>query len=190
MKQKQKPVTKRLIKKYFGKNSKVYGLAGHYRVTTPMGGEVSITPDKMKLVYGGDDVHRAMTLLIGECWGHAKVSGSREYVLASVAHGEAWGVNIQPDFRSKGATFARWFMAVVVFVIGSLFVPDQPGSDTSGTIDAFIVLSLSVLVFFLMKRKARQEEQRKLETGGFTYPRQAHGAEYADDDELRKGGLI
>src|SRR6185437_5085475 len=113
MKRKHKPVTKALIRQFFGNDAKVHGFAGRYRVTTPTGGEVSITPGKMKLIYGGDDVYRAMTLLIGECWGHGKASGSREYLLASVAHGEAWGVNIQPNFRSKGATFARWFVALM-----------------------------------------------------------------------------
>jgi hypothetical protein len=110
-------------------------------------------------------------------------------MLASVAHGEAWGVNIQPDFRDKGATFARWFVAVLVFFIGCMMLPEnaRSGSDDWAVLP---VLLLSVLVFFLMKRKARREEQRKLETGGFTFPRQAHGAEYADDEQLRKGGLI
>jgi hypothetical protein len=184
MKRKRKPITRALIQKYFGKDAKVFGFAGHYRVTTPTGGEVTITSDKMKLVYGGDDVHRAMTLLIGECWGYGKASGSREYMLASVAHGEAWGVNIQPDFRNRGATFARWFMAVLVFCIAANLVPDE------SPVSIAAVWLAAVGVFFLMKRKARREEQRKLETGGFTFPRQAHGAEYADDEHLHKGGLI
>lgn len=185
MKRKSKPITKELIRKYFGKNAKVYGFGGRYRVTTPTGGVVTITQNEVKVLYGGDDVYRAQTLLIGECWGSGKVHGSREYMLASIAHGEAEGVNIQPDFRDSGATVSRWFFALLVFVIGCMIAPNNMSAA-----GAVLVLLAPVVVFFLMKRVARREEQRKLETGGFTYPRQPHGAEYANDDDLRKGGLI
>ena len=51
---------------------------------------------------------------------------------------------------------------------------------------------LAGAVFVLMRRAAKREEQHKLVTGGFHYPRGASGAGFADedDDELRKGGLI
>jgi hypothetical protein len=192
MKHKNKPITKELIKKYFGKNAKVHGFAGHYRVTTPTGGKVTITQSEVKLIYGGDDVYRAMTLLMGECWGSGKVRGSREFMLAFVAHGEASGVNIQPDFRDSGATFARWVVAMLLFVVGCMVADGMNAANndtTAGGAILFVLLG-PFLVFSLMKRAARREEQRKLETGGFTYPRQAQGAEYANDDDLRKGGLI
>jgi hypothetical protein len=185
MKRKNKPVTKNMLRKYFGKDATIRGFWGDYRVTTPMGGKVVITPDKIKLVYGGDDVYRAVLLLIGECWGSAKAGpGSREFMLASVAHGEAWGVNIQPNFRDRWATFARWCAAIVVFWIGCMM-----GADDSAA-GAWLALAAAVAVFWLMKLKARAEEQRKLETGGFHFPRQHGGADYADDDECRKGGLM
>jgi hypothetical protein len=185
MKRKHKPVTKELIRHYFGRDAKIHGFAGHYRVTTPMGGEVSISPDKIKLIYGGDDVYRAVVLLIGHCWGSAKAGqGSREFMLASIAHGEAWGVNIQPDFSDEGSGLARWCVAFLVYIIGCAMLPKH-----SSDMGPFMVLLLAVAVFFVMGG-SRKKEQRKLETSGFIYPRQAHGAEYADDEQLRKGGLI
>jgi hypothetical protein len=182
MKRKHKPITKDLIKKHFGKDAKVHGFCGHYRVTTP-GGEVTIRPNKINLVYGGDDIYRAIALLAGECWGGARAGqGSREFMLGLIAHGDAWGVNVQPDFRDRGAAFARWFVAIALFCLVCMIVPNDIG--------AVLALPLPLLVFWLMKRKARREEQRKIEAGGFHYPRAAQGAGYADEDQLRRGGLI
>ena len=182
----KKPVTKDLIRKYFGKNAKITGFCGHYCVKTAAGGEVEISDRKVKLVYGGDDVYRSMTLLIGACWETARAGhGSREFMLGAVAHGEAWGVNIQPDFRNRWAAFGRICVAVFVFFIGIQMLPEH----ADGT-DLLIVLLLPPVTFWLMKRSAKREEQRRLETSGFIFPQQARGAEYADDDQLRKGGLI
>lgn len=185
MKRERKPVTKELIRKHFGKDAKVSSFGGRYRVKTSTGAEVVISAKKMKLIYGGDDAYRAMTLLMGECWGSGKVHGSREFMLAAVAHGEAWGVNIQPNFRNRGATFVRWCAATFVFAIGCMLLPDR-----GEYLDVLGVFLVCALVFRLMKCVARRDEQRKLETSGFIYPRQVHGAEYADDEQLREGGLI
>ncbi len=191
MRRKEKPITRALVRKYFGKDAKIYGFDGWYRVTTPGGGLVRIGPgDRARLVYGGDDVYRALILLAGECWGGVKAggNGSREFLLGAIAHGEALGVNVQPDFRDWKATLARWVVATLVCLfVCAVLGPDQPG-DAHGVIG----LLVAGAVFFLMKRKARREEQYKLETGGFHYPRGTSGASFADEDEdeLRKGGLI
>jgi len=189
MTRKRKPFTRALVKKHFGKHAKVHGFAGRYRITTDTGGEVVITPDKLRVIFGGEDVYRASVMLVGECWGTAKAAGTREFMLASVAHGEAWGVNVRPDFRDWKATLARWCLSILVFFVGCSMLP---GDARQGPDDwaMFLVLILSVLVFFLMKRKARHEEQRKLELGGFIYPRQAQGADFANDDDLKQGGLF
>jgi hypothetical protein len=184
---KRKPITRALIKKYFGKDARIVGFGGHYRVTTPNGGEVIISQKKIKLIFGGEDIYRAMILLEGECWGSVKAGhGSREFMLASIAHGEALGVDVQPDFEDKEATFSRWFGAVFVLVITFVMILPHEGDALA----AMGALLAAVLVFNLMKRDARRKEQRKLETSGFLFPRQTTGAEYATEEELRKGGLI
>jgi hypothetical protein len=189
MRRKEKPITRALIRKYFGKNASIWDFGGWYRVTTPGGGLVRIGPgERARLVYGGDEVYRALMGLLGECWGVVKAGGlgSREVLLGAIAHGEALGVNVQPDFRDRWATFARWCVALGIIVASIAMKLDT--TDTG----AFLTLLVAVAVFFLMKRKARREEQYKLETGGFHYPRGTTGASFADEDEdeLRKGGLI
>jgi hypothetical protein len=183
------PITEQLIRKYFGKHANVNGCAGCYRVTTPMGGKVVITPNKMRLSYGGDATYSAMTQLAGEVHNNWKARGSREFMLAAIAHGEAWGVNIQPDFSDRWATFKRWCVAIALFWVGCIMLPDRSGHGGDVRIFAVFLLAVACL-FWWMKRKARREEQRKIEAGGFHYPRQATGATFADEDELRKGGLI
>jgi hypothetical protein len=191
MRRKEKPITRALIRKHFGKEARIWDFGVWYRVTTPGGGLVRIGPgERARLVYGGDEVYRALLGLAGECWGVVKAggNGSREFLLGAIAHGEALGVNVQPDFRDWRATLARWVVAALAFLfICAILGPDQPGNR-----HGVLALLLAAVVFFLMKRKARQEEQHKLETGGFHYPRSANGgvADYADEDDLRKGGLI
>lgn len=184
---KRKPITRALIKKYFGKDARIIGFDGCYRVTTRTGGEVLISQKKIKLIFGGEDIYRAMILLQGECWGSVKAGhGSREFMLACIAHGEALGVDVQPDFEDKGATFGRWCVAVFVLVI--TYVMTQPGAGDA--LAAMGALLAAALAFNMMKRDARRKEQRKLETSGFVFPRQTNGAEYATEEELRKGGLL
>lgn len=196
MRRKEKPVTRALIRKYFGKEARIWDFGAWYRVTTPGGGLVTIGPgERARLVYGGDEVYRALIGLLGECWGVVKAggNGSREFLLGAIAHGEALGVNVQPDFRDWKATLARWVVAVLVyFIVFAMLVPDGPVSDRRGNMPAMIGLVSAAVVFFLMKRQARRREQHKLVTGGFHYPRGANAspAEYANEEELRKAGLI
>jgi hypothetical protein len=108
-------------------------------------------------------------------------------MLAAIAHGEAWGVSIQPDFTDWRATFIRWCVAICLLLIGCLTLPDQRGGD----LRVSAIFPVATFVSFCwLKRKAQHEEQRKIEAGGFTYPRQTTGATYADDDECRKGGVL
>jgi hypothetical protein len=184
---KRKPITKALIKKYFGKDARVQGFSGHYRVTTPSGGEVLISQKYIKTIFGGEDIYRAVVLLAGECWGGMRAGqGSREFMLASIAHGEALGVDVRPDFEDRGATFSRWCGAVFVLAVSYAMILPHEGRALA----VMGALLAAVLVFNLMKRDARRKEQRKLETSGFLFPRQTTGAEYATEEQLRKGGLL
>jgi hypothetical protein len=164
----EKPVTRAVLKKYFGKDARIFGLEGCYRVATRNGGLVRIGPGerRWKLVKGGEDVHQALVLLAGECWGSLKVRGSREYVRGMIDHGEACGINVQRDFTDRRATFARWCVALLVFCIGATVVEDIRGPEAevhSANWAAWIPLVLSLVVFSVMKRLARREELRKLE---------------------------
>jgi hypothetical protein len=186
--QKPRPITKGLIRKHFGEHAKIHGLAGCFRVNTPTGGEIVVTPNKMLLGCGGDDTYRAMTMLAGDVGGDWKARGSLEYMLASIAHGEASGVFIQPDFTDRLATFVRWCVLIDVSWIGCMILPDSSGDGD--LVSALVVFLVGGAAFWWMRRKARREEQRRTENGGFHFPRETTGAKYADDDECRKGGLI
>jgi hypothetical protein len=186
---KNKPVTRQVLENYFGQNASISDLAGWFEVTTIMGGKVKVSPGKITLTYGGDDVYRAVSLLIGECWAGAKVRGSREAILTAVAHSEAWGIrNIQPDVRSPWAVAWRWLVAVSIVVIGFKRYVEGTAHDHDGTF--LVIIFAAMLVFRCMAFFAKRKEQRKRETGGFTAPQQTHGAAFADEESLRKAGLI
>ena len=188
MKRRTKPITRVVIKKYFGKDAKVYGFGGHYRVVTASGGEVSINQKKINTIYGGEDVYRAVVLLAGECWGGLEVKGgSREFILASMAHGEALGVNVQPNFEERGETFSRWCAALLVLVVTYPMLLSHTCKPATAALGALLA---AMATFVSMRRTAKRKAQRKLETSGFLYPRQTTGAGYADEEQLRKGGLI
>jgi LPXTG-motif cell wall-anchored protein len=188
MKRRTKPITRVVIKKYFGKDAKVYGFGGHYRVVTPSGGEVSISQKKINTIYGGEDVYRAVVLLAGECWGGLELKGgSRESMLASMAHGEALGVNVQPNFEERREVVARWFSALLALIVSYVTLLPHTGDPATAALGAMLA---AMAIFVSMRRKAKRKAQRKLETSGFLYPRQTTGAGYADEEQLRKGGLI
>src|SRR5271165_6878580 len=94
---------KDLIKRHFGSDAKVRGWGGNYRVKTPRGGEVRITPNGIEVIVGGHDIYRACTLLVRDKWGSATIRGSREAMLGAVAHGEVLGVDIRADHRNPRA---------------------------------------------------------------------------------------
>lgn len=181
---KSKPVNRDLIRTYFGKGAKISGFGGHYRVTTPTGGEVLIKPNKIDLVFGGDDVYRAVTLLSREMWGSAAVRGSREFVLGMMAHGEANDVNVRADHSSRAAPFKRAFVFVCVVIAGLML-----GGARDGSVLVFTLL-VAVAIWMAMKRSAKREEQRKAEQLGFHYPRVQGNAGAASDDELERKGWV
>jgi hypothetical protein len=188
MKRKRKPITRAVIKRHFGQDAKVYGFAGHYRVVTTSGGEVSFSQRKVKTIYGGEDVYRAVVLLAGECWGGLKVSGeNREFILASMAHGEALGVPVRPNFEERGEVVGRWFGALLALIVAYGTLLSHTGDPLIAVLGAGLA---AMAVFMSMRRNSKRKAQRKLETSGFLYPRQTTGAGYADEEQLRKGGLI
>ena len=146
-----------------------------------------ISPKGMKLVFGGDDVYRACTLLAGDRWGTAKVrGGSREFILGMMAHGEASGVAVRVDHSSRFATFMRRMVFLVL--------------DRCGPGDGFLagwrsppVPSPSAwrsCLWWLMKRSAKRKEQHKAEQLGFHYPRVHGTAGAASHDDLERKGWV
>lgn len=180
MKHAKKPITRELVKKYFGEDATVIGFTNHFRVTTPGGGEVIITPHIIRRIYGGHNIYRAIVLLAGECWNGGHAWGCDEFVAAAVAHGEAWGVDIEPSCESSGATFVRWVVAIAI-VYGGCSAGDQY---------AIPALFIAFLVVVAMKRNTRSEQQQRLDERGFTMPKQTSGARFATDEDLKKGRVI
>jgi hypothetical protein len=179
----KKRVTRELIREYFGRNARIRGFGGHYRVKTPTGGEVVVRPNKIKLIFGGEDTYKAVVLLSGYLWGHGVAKGSREFMMGAVAHGEACGVNVRADHSDGWAVVRRIAAAIVLLLLGLVW-----GARSDNPMMIATVLAI-VCVWFVMKRKARREEQRRAEAMGFHYPR-VHGAEFADEEDLEKGGLL
>jgi hypothetical protein len=180
---KPKRVTRVLLEQLFN-GAHITGGAGHFRVTTPHGA-VTISHDKINLRFGGADLYQGAVLLVRECWGAALVRGSREAMLACVAHGEALDADIQADMRSRWALAWRWFVAASVVYMGFRIWP-QSENDPAGL--AIIVAAL--LIFSLLKFMAKRTEQKKREKGGYLYPRQCRGTGEADEKALREAGLI
>jgi len=178
--------------KCFEKNSTVFGAFGLYCANTASGGLVVITPNKLRLIYGADDAYEGMLTVAGILRTYWRAHGSREFLLSCTAHAEASGVRVLPDFRNRKAALKRWLIALGLGVLGCVMLPNETGEgdmDFQGGMYAFLFFLLTArLVFLWMKHRARQEEQRELETSGFTFPRETQGASFADEDDL--GGLL
>jgi hypothetical protein len=192
--EKRKALTRDLVRKSFEKNSAVFGAFGLYCAKTASGGLVVITPNKLRLIYGADDAYESMVSLAGMLTPYWRAHGSREFLLSCTAHAEALGVRVLPDFRNRKAALKRWLIALGIGLLGCLMLPNETGQGDNafqGGMDAFLFFLLTARVVFLwMKHRARREEQRELETSGFTFPRETQGASFADEDDLREGGLL
>jgi hypothetical protein len=65
-----------------------------------------------------------------------------------------------------------------------------PAKTHAGDGSGLLIALAAVIAFFCLRWLAKKKEQRKLETGGYTYPQQSHGAAFADEEAVRKGGLL
>jgi hypothetical protein len=181
-----KRITKEMIRGYFGSSARIRATGfGVWRVTTPTGGEVIITQQKIRFISGGDDVYQACTLLIGEAWGSCTAGpGSREFMLGMAAHGEAWGVPVRPDYTKPGAGAKRFLVAFLI-VIAALKIGIAQTDE-----GMFLTLVFAAIVCFAMRSSSRQQARKEAEQMGFHYPRvhgQGRGA--AREDAARKGRL-
>jgi hypothetical protein len=177
-----KPVTKDLIKKHFGKRVRVRSrwFSDGYKVRTWEGAEVLISDDEIQVLMGGDEIRRGVTLLAHEMWGSIVAYGSREEIMSWVAHGEAWGVPVRPGI--KRGWF--WRLVLTVFAMDGLFT--MFFGDGSG----FSVVLAALAILWLMKRSARKEEQRLAAEIGFHFPRTQGNAGAADDEDLEREGWL
>ena len=183
IKGRKKRASRELVRECFGNKASITGFGGHYRVKTPTGGHVVIEPTRITFLFGGDDTYKAGILLSGKLWGHGVARGSREFMMGAVAHGDAWGVNVRADHSDRWAVLQRTAGCFLILLLGLAW---GARSDNAGMI---ATVAAMVCFWFLMKRRATAEEQRRAEAMGFHYPR-VHGARFADDEDLEDGGLL
>jgi len=105
-------------------------------------------------------------------------------MLGAVAHGEAWGVPIRPDYTKRGAG-ARRFLVAFFIVIGAVKL------GIAQTDEGMIVaLAVAFAVYLAMRHAAKQTAQMQAEQMGYHYPRihgPARGA--SRENAARKGWL-
>lgn len=182
MGRRRKPVTKDLIRKYFGRGVRVRTrwFADGYKVLTETGGEVLISDDEMTIRSGGEDVYHALTLLGDELWGKITAYGPRESVMAWVAHGEALGVNVRPGIK-RG-----WFWRFIMTTLSLTSAANMVFGDGRG----LSVLLFSLLILWLMRRSAKRREREFAEEIGYHFPRVHGRAGAAANEDLEREGWL
>jgi hypothetical protein len=181
---KRKRITKELIRGYFGEDAEISWVCP-WRVKTITGGEVVISQREIKVIFGTEDAYRAVTLLMGECWGAGVAGrGSNEFMLASVMHGEAAGVPIRADYRNKNA---GWLQVAMFFLI--LFVGGVMGAAHNSSALFFTVLAALVIVA-AMSESSKREARKKHEQMGFPYPRVYGSAGAARREDAKRRGWL
>ena len=183
----RKRITAKMIRRHFGREAEIEEkLFGGFRVTTPTGGDLEIDQTIVKPHAGGEDVYRAMIGLCAEAWNDMVVSGPHEHVIASMAHGEAAGVNVLPAVEGSGGCL-RFFVATLVF----LFVF---GLCIAAGIHEFLALIIAGAVSYLASKRVRKVQSRNALRRGqpyrFQYP-SVHGdeREASREDAKRKEWL-
>ncbi len=180
MKRVLKPITPEMIRACFGPRAEVSKFLGRYKVTTQDGGVLKIWQREIRTVHTSRDAYAGCARLVGAAWGGGKVKGPPDFMLASLAYGEAEGVNVR--VRERG-TAARGIVAALIVVIGSNLLDNSyHGPLISGVI--------AVLVWLLMKRAAKLQAERETEQMSFPFPRTGGDAKEPSDEDLKQGGWM
>ena len=177
-------ITRKLVRRYFGSDARIWGVWGSYRVTTPTGGKVVVRPNDITLVTGGDDIYKAFVRLCGAAWGEVTVKGSREFMMGALAHGEAWGVNVRADFRDSKASFRQ--LVMFIFVVGLGLLLGAGNSDAA----LLATFAIAAFIWLLMRRQEKRREQQRAEAMGFHYPRVHGSAGAVSHDDAKDQGWV
>jgi hypothetical protein len=117
-----------VIRKYFGPYAMIEKRwSGWIRVTISGGWQVAFKPGEgLSDIIGGAEMYRAALLMSDELWGCAKVSGSHEQILASIAHGKELGVRVLPVVEQEPSAPIAFAFGALVFcftlLIGMFFL--------------------------------------------------------------------
>jgi hypothetical protein len=182
-KRKRKKITRELVRAVFGDDAKISWFYP-WRVKTLTGGEVVISQRNIKTITGTEDTHRAVALLVRECWGKATSNGSPEFVLAQVMHGEAAGVPIRADYTNKNAGVLQ--LAVFVLI---LFAGGMLGAADNSSALLFTLLA-AVAVAAAMAESEKRKARKKHEQMSFPYPRVYGSAGAARREDAKRRGWL
>jgi hypothetical protein len=183
----RKPITKKMICRRFGDDTKIQTkFFGGHNITTPTGGDVDIDDDGFRIHCGGEDVYRAIVLLGSDAWGHLTVYGSNDHVMATMAHGEALGVKVTPIVKEGGAGCLRFFLATLVFFICLGMTARAGGSEGAFLLSLLVAWGVSRL----LRKREERAERRRGQRYRYAYPR-IHGEnrEASREDASREGWL-
>ncbi|MGH9444126.1 MAG: hypothetical protein ACRD3O_00025 [Terriglobia bacterium] len=182
-KRKRKKITREMVRAVFGDDAQI-GWFYPWRVKTLTGGEVVISQRNIQTITGTEDTHRAVMLLVAECWGKCVSYGSPEFVLAQVMHGEAAGVPIRADYRNKnGGGLPVAVFVVILFVGWAMGAANNPGALVLTVIVAFVVAAA-------MSQSEKQKARKKHEQMSFPYPRVYGSAGPARREDLKRRGWL
>ncbi len=182
-KRKRKRITKELVRAVFGDDAQISWFYP-WRVKTLSGGEVVISQRQIKTIYGTEDTHRAVALLIGECWGSGVSRGSNEFMLAQVMHGQAADVPIRADYGAKHAGLWRAVVFFVILCLGWIM-----GAAHSGA-GLLLTLLTDAVIVAAMAQSAKREKQKKHEQMSYPYPRVYGSAGPARREDLKRRGWL
>jgi hypothetical protein len=184
-KRKRKKITREMVRAYFGDEAEISWFCP-WRVKTLTGGEVVISQRHIKTITATEDVHRAVMLLIGECWGKTTARGSQEFVLASVMHGEAAGVPVKPDYRNGNDGAGARQVAVFLFILVAGCA--MGGASSSGAL--LFTLLVAFVVALAMGESEKEKARKKHEQMSFPYPRVYGSAGAARREDAKRRGWL
>ena len=182
-------ITIERIRKHFGPRASVRRTAfGGYRIATPSGGEVEFTQKNFNIHCGGDDVYAATMALAAEAWGGVEVQGPSEHIIASMAHGDALGINVIPEVKGSGGCL-RFFIAAIAFIVG-VGIAARTGTDVDVLPALFVGGAAAVVMWKYVKKIQKRNARRRAQPYRFQYP-QAYGDDRtASHDEARDKGWL
>jgi len=192
-----RPFTSQQLAKYFGTEAtaKREWSYGAWRITLPNGSGAIVGGDKVYEVWGDGKCYEAALRLLNELHGYAVAAGSKENVLAGIAHGNALdGVEVIPELYTSHKVYQR-----VGVVCGAIFgLPGLVIGITSNNMSYGILAgmggaylaSAGYALLFLRNSKAQARMRGQALKGAFPAVHGASASRKASMDDARKQGML
>jgi hypothetical protein len=192
-----RPFTSQQLAKYFGTEAtaKREWTYGGWRITLANGSGAIIGGDKVYEVWGGGKCYEDALLLLNELHGYAVAAGSKENVLAGIAHGNALdGVAVIPELYTSKKVYQRvGVVCGAIFGLPGIMIGVVYNNILYGVLVGMVagyIASIGYSLLFLGNSTAQARMRGQALKSAFPSIHGASASRKANIEDARKRGML